>query len=256
MKVLSVLASCLLAAWAAAAPASAPPGQAAVPADKPRIAVVLDDFGLTYKKNVPDEKWMAVRWPVTFAVMPESPRTKQAARETLANGHELIIHFPFDPFLRLDLPRGQASPADLDKVRKLFEKSLADIPGAKGVNNHRSFKATQNRPMMAEFMKLVRERGMFFVDSGVSTKSVALAEARAAGLRAGRGGIFLEDGAKHDKPVCARLLRRAAAMARKNGSVIAIGHHYWQGTYDCLTEQVPKLQQEGFEFVYASDVVR
>ncbi|MBI5210063.1 MAG: divergent polysaccharide deacetylase family protein [Elusimicrobia bacterium] len=254
MKVLSA-ASCLLAAWAAAAPA-APPDRAAVQAGPPRIAVVLDDFGLTYKKNVPDEKWMAVRWPVTFAVMPESPRTRQAARETLANGHELIIHFPFDPFLKLDLPKGSASPADLEKVRKLFDRCLAHIPGAKGVNNHRSFRATQNRPMMAEFMKLVRERGMFFVDSGVSTKSVALAEARAAGLKAGRGGIFLEDGSKHDKPVCVRLLRRAAAMARKNGSVIAIGHHYWQGTYDCLTEQVPKLQQEGFEFVFASAVVR
>ena len=47
---------------------------------KPKIAVVLDDFGLTYKKNPPDEEWMAFDQPLTFAVMPESPRTKKAAK--------------------------------------------------------------------------------------------------------------------------------------------------------------------------------
>ncbi|MBI5622715.1 MAG: divergent polysaccharide deacetylase family protein [Elusimicrobia bacterium] len=250
---MKVLSSALFVSLAVLPPVC---GGGETPAARPRIAVVLDDFGLTYKKNVPDERWMAVTWPVTFAVMPSSPRTKAAAKATLAAGHELIIHFPFDPFLSLELPKDRVSPADLSAVTRLWNECLRDIPGAVGVNNHRGYKATQNRPLMEAFMKLVKAKGMFFLDSGVSPKSVAKDEAAKAGVPAARGYIFLEDNKHHDKAFCSKMLRRAASKARKQGWAVAIGHHYYHGTYDCLVEEVPKLQAEGFEFVKASGVVR
>ena len=49
----------------------------------PKVAIVLDDFGLTDKKNPSDEEWMSFAQPLTFAVMPASPRTKTAAKATL-----------------------------------------------------------------------------------------------------------------------------------------------------------------------------
>ena len=50
----------------------------AVPAAAaPQVAIVIDDFGLNYKKTPPDEEWMAQAGTMTFAVMPESPRTKK-----------------------------------------------------------------------------------------------------------------------------------------------------------------------------------
>ncbi|MCX5794788.1 MAG: divergent polysaccharide deacetylase family protein [Elusimicrobia bacterium] len=241
-----------------AQPATSPGAQpqAARPS-APKIAVVLDDFGLTYKPNVKDEAWMAVKWPVTFAVMPESPRTKEAAKATKAAGHELIIHFPFDPFLSLDLPKDRVSDADLAKVRKLLDKSFRDIPGAVGLNNHRSLKATKNRPLMKAFMADLRSKGVYFLDSHVSPKSVAGDEARAAGLRVAVNQMFLESPPHYNnKPFCQKILRRVAAMARKRGSAVVIGHHYFPGTYECLTEEVPKLQAEGFEFVFASDLAK
>src|SRR5262249_41555015 len=62
---------------------------------KPKIALVIDDFGLTYPKDVPDEDWMKLPFPMTFADMPKSPRTGKAAEMTKKAGKELIIHFPF-----------------------------------------------------------------------------------------------------------------------------------------------------------------
>jgi uncharacterized protein len=224
-------------------------------ADKPRIAVVIDDFGLTYKANVPDEDWYALDFPATFAVMPESPRTKEAARRTKEAGHELIIHFPFDPFLTLDLDKRDATAGDLERVRKLLDKSFKDIPGPVGINNHRSYKATQNRPLMAAFMPLLKDRGVYFLDSVVSNRTVAYDEARSAGLPALKNTIFIDTAEVHTKDFCAKMLRRASVLARKNGSAIAIGHHYFHGTYDCLREQVPLLRAEGFEFVKASALV-
>lgn len=223
---------------------------------RPKIAVVIDDFGLTYPKNVPDEAWMKVDFPITYAVMPESPRTTRAAKETRESGHELIIHFPFDPFLNLDLPKDAASPEDVEKVKKLLENALKQIPHAVGLNNHRSYRATQNRPLMAEFMKLWKPKGLYFLDSKVSPKSVAYDEAKKAGIPAAVNVVFIDEAKVHDKQFCIRMLRRAASYARKNGAVIVIGHHYFHGTYEGLMEEVPRLKNEGFDFVFASALMR
>ena len=234
------------------------PARAGEPAPiKPRVAVVIDDFGLTYPKNVKDEEWMALSWPVTFAVMPASPRTAAAARAVKAAGHELIIHFPFDPFLRLELPKDRVSDSDLAQVRKLLSASFRDIPGAAGLNSHRSYRATMNRPLMAAFMGELKSKGVYFLDSRAAPKSVAYDEARRAGLRAAANGFFLEEPGHYDEAAfCVKMLRRAAAQARRRGSVIVIGHHYYRGTFACLQEEAPKLQAEGFELVFASALAK
>lgn len=223
----------------------------------PRLAIVLDDFGLTYPKNVRDEEWMALNLPLTFAVMPESPRTARAAAETRQSGHELIIHFPFDPFLSLELLKDRASSSDVVKVEALLDKAFKQIPGAVGLNNHRSYAATRNIPLMRAFMGLLKDRKVYFLDSKVSPKTVAYAEALAAGIPAARNFIFLEEpGHYNDKAFCRRMLRLAADQARREGSAVAIGHHYWRGTYDGIVEEAPKLQAEGMELVFASALAR
>jgi hypothetical protein len=243
------------------------------PADKPKIAVVIDDFGLTYPKDQPDDDWLALKFPLTFADMPVSPRTEKLARRITETGHELIIHFPFDKYLKLDLPKDHVSESDLTKVRDLLDKAFAQIPEPKGLNNHQSLRGTANRPMMAEFMKLLKPKGIYFLDSKVGPKSVAYDEAKKAGIPAAVNTYFLDgphepkarrakdpqvlkEAIAKDKALCEHYLRLVAGLARKNGHAVTIGHHYFHGTYQCLVEEVPKLQAEGFEFVYASALAR
>ena len=239
----------------------------------PRVAVVIDDFGLTYPKDVPDEKWMELKFPLTFAVMPVSPRTTKVAIETKAAGHELIIHYPFDKYQKLELPKDKVSPGDLKSVIALLDKAFKQIPGPVGLNNHQSLRGTANRPMMAAFMQLLKPHGIYFLDSRVGPKSVAYDEAKKAGIPAATNGIFLdgshEPKARHskdpqvlaaaiakDKAVCVHYLRYSADQARKHGSAVAIGHHYYHGTFECLVDEVPKLQAEGIEFVFASALTK
>jgi polysaccharide deacetylase 2 family uncharacterized protein YibQ len=238
----------------------------------PRVAVVIDDFGLTYPKDQPDADWMALKFPMTFAVMPVSPRTAKAAEEVKASGHELIIHYPFDKYQKLELPADRVAPADLKSVTALLEKAFKQIPGAAGLNNHQSYRGTMNRPMMAAFMRLLKPKGVYFLDSRVSGKSVAYDEARKAGIPATVNGIFLDGpheaksrrkspevlaaAIAKDKAVCVHWLRYTAAQARKRGWAVAIGHHYYHGTYQCLVEEIPKLEAEGIEFVKASALAR
>lgn len=242
------------------------------PAAKPKIAVVIDDFGLTYPKDQPDEDWYALKYPLTYAVMPVSPRTKESARRTKESGKELIIHFPFDKYLNLKLPKDKVEEADLAKVKDLLGKAFAQIPEPKGLNNHQSYRGTMNRPMMQAFMPLLKGKVAYFLDSRVSEHSVAFDEAKKAGIPAAlnrvfldgtneaknrrKGGEALEQAIEKDKALCVKYLRMAASIAKKRGDAIAIGHHYYRGTYRCLAQELPKLQQEGFELVTASALAR
>ncbi|MCM2305569.1 MAG: divergent polysaccharide deacetylase family protein [Elusimicrobia bacterium] len=223
----------------------------------PQVAIVIDDFGLNYKKTPPDEEWMALPGEMTFAVMPESPRTKKVSPlVSAAPSKELMIHYPFDPFQSLKLAKDAVDPEDALKVAALLDKAMKQIPNAKGLNNHRSYKATRNRPLMNAFMAQLKSTGLYFLDSKVSEKSVAHAEAAAAGIPAASNNVFLDTAELHTQPFCAKMLRQAVSIARKKGSAIAIGHHYFRTTFDCLKEEMPKHEKDGVVFVKASALAR
>lgn len=249
--------SLLLLLLASPAAAGDVPRQRAAEGErKPRVAVVIDDFGFDSKRTPPEEDWLALPFPLSYAVMPASPRTKQAARAVREAGRELLIHYPFDPFQSLTLPEDRVDPEDLAKVKKLLEESFRDIPGAVGLNNHISPRATANRPLMKAFMPLLKGRVGFFLDSRTNARTVAFEEAKAAGIPAVIEYIFLDTEKPGDREDCVRYLRRAASRARKAGEAVAIGHHYWPGTLQCLREEVPRLQEQGVEFVLVSSLAR
>ncbi|MDE2292220.1 MAG: divergent polysaccharide deacetylase family protein [Elusimicrobia bacterium] len=235
-------------------PAAARAGQAAAP--RPRLAVIIDDFGLDHRGTPPNAEWWAQTWPFTASVMPESPLTKESAEGAVKAGKGLMIHFPFDPFLRLKLPKDAADPGDEAKVSALLEKAIKQVPGAKGLNNHRSLHATMNRPLMAWFMQRLKPTGLFFVDSRVSGKTVAYAEAKKAGIPTAINEFFLDEGPKSGEAFCLKWLHAAVSVARRHGSAIVIGHHYYRGTLDCLSKRIPEVKKEGVDVVLAADLVR
>jgi hypothetical protein len=73
----SLLAACLVLCAASARAAAV------------RVAVVIDDFALTYKANPPDEDWMTFDQPLTFAVMPDYKITTETAQRAEAAGKEV-----------------------------------------------------------------------------------------------------------------------------------------------------------------------
>jgi polysaccharide deacetylase 2 family uncharacterized protein YibQ len=246
------LSAALLAAALAFAPAEA---AEPTPGARGRLAVVIDDFGHDYKTTPPDPEWWALPFPITAAVMPESKRTRQAAAGAKAAGREVLIHMPFDPFLPLKLPADAVDPADAAKVAALFERSLKQIPEAVGLNNHRSYLGTKNRPMMAWFMTKLRENGFLFLDSRVSAKTVGYEEARKAGVRAAINDFFLEQG-KPEEAFCLKWLATGVSVAKRRGSAVVIGHHYHRTTLDCLKKGLPLAAAQGVDVVPVSRLAR
>lgn len=220
-----------------------------------KLAIVIDDFGFDYPTTPDDAEWWALPFPFTAAVMPESRYTRRAAEGAKKAGRPVILHLPFDPFLALKLPKGALDPADAEKVQGLLEKGLKQVPGAVGINNHRSYKGTMNQPMMAWFMPKVKEKGLFFLDSRVSGKTVAYAEAKKAGLKTAINDFFLEE-PKTGEEFCRKWLKTGAALAKRRGSAIVIGHHYYRTTLECLKKGAPGLAAQGVDLVPVSELVK
>jgi polysaccharide deacetylase 2 family uncharacterized protein YibQ len=113
--------------------------------------------------------------------------------------------------------------------------------------------ATADAPTMAALMQELRRRGLFFVDSQTSDRSVAYAEAARAGIPVLRNRIFLD----HDEPEPAVMLQRLSTLvdvARARGFAVGIGHPHAL-TARILATEIPRLQAEGIRFLTVSELL-
>ena len=99
----------------------------------------------------------------------------------------------------------------------------------------------------------VSQRGkLFFVDSYTTHESVALKLAREAGVPAVRRDVFLDP--DKEPGTVEREFARLKRLARQRGFAVGIGHPYPQ-TLSLLEDELPKLEDEGFELVSISRYV-
>jgi len=101
---------------------------------------------------------------------------------------------------------------------------LAQVPHAAGVSNHTGSKATEDAVLMAAVMADLKGRGLFFLDSLTSAKSVAGKEAVKAQVPTLSRTVFL-DNERGQQPTLL-MLAQAEKEARAKGRAVAIGHPY------------------------------
>jgi len=221
-------------------------------AETPRIAIIIDDLGY-----VRDEGLRAARLPVplTVAILPSGPRAAALAAEALCTGKEVLLHLPLQALglqSSVEPDRITASMSDAE-IAEIFDRAMAAVPGAVGVNNHRGSLVTQQYEPMRRLMSEIRRRpSLFFIDSYTTAGSVALDAALDAGIPAARRDVFL-DASRNPDDIRAQL-ERVKRKARTNGVAVAIGHPYPE-TIALLEEALPRLLDEGFELVPVSDVL-
>jgi hypothetical protein len=216
----------------------------------PRLAIIIDDMG-----NAPAEARavLALPFPITASVMPHLEYSAQTADEAWRRGDQVILHLPMQPIddgaqsEKIELRVGMFP----NQVRSVLAGMLASVPHAVGVNNHEGSRATADPQLMAELMPLLRQRGLFFIDSRTTAATVAYESAERAGVRAASRKVFLDDVATRE--VVLAQLDLAARDAERDGSAIAIGHPHPE-TIAALAEGVPKLERRGIHLVFASQL--
>ncbi|HLI29777.1 MAG TPA: divergent polysaccharide deacetylase family protein, partial [Terriglobia bacterium] len=218
-----------------------------------RVAIVVDDLGgnLAAVRAV-----LRLHAPLTLSVMPRLPYSRETAEQAHHAGAEVMLHLPMQP-LADSAP--DVSPDEIRsgmngaEVSRIVDQDLASVPGAAGVNNHMGSRATADRKLMAEVMKALVGRHLYFVDSRTSPDSVAFAEARRNGLPAFYRSIFLDD--TRTVSYALKQLRALCRMAQDRGAALAIGHPY-PSTLAALRGFLPQLERDQVQLVPVSQIIR
>jgi len=218
-----------------------------------RVAIILDDAGNDY---INYNAIYSIASPLTLSVLPNLPASRRVALDAASHGMEVMLHLPmepFDPAHAMSDGTMITTAMSSSEIESFIEKSIASVPGAKGVNNHMGSKATSDQRVTEHVMRCISSRGLFFVDSRTSPKSVAYGAAREVGLRAGRNELFLDVSANAEA-VEAKLARLVEIAANK-GYAIGIGHATRPVSISVLKRLMPQYEKKGVEFVFASSLV-
>jgi len=231
------------------APATPPPDMVGPPpADKPMIAIVIDDMGVDQRRSA---RAMKLPAKVTLSFLPYSRDLKAQAAEARKLGHEIMLHVAMEP----ESPEADPGPNVLltgvpeQELLTNLRWNLEQMDGYAGINNHMGSRFTRDLAGMRTVMAELKERGLFFLDSVTSRDSVGAKTAKEAGGAYATRDVFIDH--KDDEAFVRKQLERLEAKARKHGSAIAIGHPR-DITLRALKTWLPKVQAAGFELVGAS----
>jgi uncharacterized protein len=222
-----------------------------LPAGAARLAIVLDDLGSD--RSVADAIF-ALQVPITLSVLPYHAHSQEIAQEARKHGCEVMLHLPMQSVANETPERQELRPGlKREEVEAIVNKMLESVPEADGVNNHQGSQATSNGALMDELMPVLRDAGVFYVDSRTSAGTVAYDTAKRDGVKtAFRNVPFLDD--VQNKAAVKRQLQIAIRGAKEKGEAIAIGHPH-AVTLDALREMLPEAKKQGVRLVLVSDVV-
>ncbi len=222
----------------------------------PLVAIIIDDLG--HSLNLV-ESLLDIDCPLTLSILPGLRHSVKLAEEMKEAGFEVILHLPLEPeevseeYLELGtIMTGMGE----EEVRELMAEHLYPLLAwIVGINTHMGSKATADEDLMRIVLGEIKKRELYFIDSRTAKSSVAFQVAKSLGLRAASRQVFLDSGERGDDPDYIRgQLKELASLARINGKAIGIGH-IRGATVGVLKEMMPQMEEEGIQFVTASEIV-
>lgn len=187
----------------------------------PEVSIVVDDFG--YFDNRLVRRFLALEIPLTVSVLPGLKHSGNICREAAEAGKETICHLPMEPEKggddggEIPLVRTGMKPAEIEAI---VEKALETTPGVIGMNNHMGSKATADPAVMSAVMSVCRRKGIFFLDSVTTPRSVVGEAAAAAGVPSLSNDIFIDNRGDDVR----ENLRKLISIAERKGTVTGIMH--------------------------------
>lgn len=218
----------------------------------PVASVIIDDVGYSRRALEP---FLALDVPLTFAFLPDGGYTPTLARELSRSGHCVMLHLPMEP----EGDRKDLEPSTIrvgmstEEIKRRVKTALAAVPGARGVNNHMGSRACTDADVVRAVMEVVRERGLFFVDSLTSPRSRVLEVADALGVPAAKRDVFLDVDIPSDPDTVAVRMEELATVASRKGTAIGIGH-IRQATAEGIRSGLAAFERRGVKIVPASDL--
>ena len=223
---------------------------------KAYISLIIDDLGNQGAESEPLKSLLAIKAPLTLSVIPERPKSADAAKAAKEKGFEVIIHQPMEPVNPALSAGDGAILASMNdgQVIQLIQKHIAEIPQAAGMNNHMGSKATPDAELMRVIMKELKKKKLFFVDSMTISTSKAFAAAQEESVKTAKRSVFI-DGQDDEAYIREKILELANTALEKRVVVpIGIGH-IRPKTIAVIKEMIPELADMGVGLKKVSEVV-
>jgi uncharacterized protein len=232
------------------APSPATPSAAPEIGNRARLAIIIDDCG---QWPVTERAFVALPFPLTLSVLPHVRFGSAIARDASAAGKGVMLHLPMQTVSGRYPGPGTITTTMADAaIRDEVAGDLAELPEARGVNNHEGSLATQDPRVMGDIADVLAHDGRFFIDSRTSSASVGESIARERGVPSASRNVFLDD-VDNEAAIEARL-REAVGDALHNGSAIAIGHPR-PATLAAVRDLGPTFAAAGVTLTLASALV-
>jgi uncharacterized protein len=227
---------------------------AAAAAGRPRIAIVVTGLGI----NLPGTLDAVAKLPdnVTLAFAPYGRDLERAVGAARAEGHEIFLEVPLEPF---DYPDNDPGPDTLltgqaprDNMRKLY-RVMGKIGGYAGVINNMGARFTASGADFGPFMEELGTRGLGYLDDGSSNRSLAADLAAANGVPFAKASLMLDA-----NPARAPILARLAELediAKRQGSAVGLITAL-PVSVDTVTEWTAGLEERGIMIVPASALMQ
>ena len=229
----------------------APPENIPVPDEKlPLVALIVDDLG--YDKKIA-KKFLALNVNLTFSILPHSPFQNEIARLASSKGIEIMLHLPMEPVEYPDVNPGPGtllSSMSPDELISQLEDDLNALPGITGVNNHMGSKLTAESTQMYQIFSILKQRGLFFIDSRTTSDSMGRPSARLFQIPFAERDVFIDHYLKPN--FIRKQIKELIRIARSNGAAVGILHPH-STTYQILREELPELQNQ-VQLVSASKI--
>ena len=217
----------------------------------PKIALIVDDIG--YSRSLAWQ-FVALNEILTFSILPQVPYSQELAFELNDQGYEVMLHQPMEPYSNgCDPGPGALFVGDnAQRIEKTLQTNMRSIPFAKGVNNHMGSKFTASPNEIGETLKVIRSRGMFFVDSYTSSHSLAHATARRYHIPTAHRNVFLDN--VHQESAIMSQLVSLQKHAMLYGRAIGIGHPFPE-TARAIGRFAKRLKQSNVSLVPVSEIL-
>ncbi|CAI8970078.1 MULTISPECIES: divergent polysaccharide deacetylase family protein [Bacillus] len=219
-----------------------------------KVAIVIDDFGNNMKGT---ERMLSLPIPLTVAVMPFLPSTKQDAVAAHQKGHEVIIHMPMEPIKgKKEWLGPKAITTDLSdhEIESRVEQAIQEVPHAIGMNNHMGSKVTADERIMRIILSVCKKHGLFYLDSKTNPNSVVPKIGKELEVPIVENQLFFDDvyTSSHITKQAQLLLQKI----KEKPVVVAIGHVGPPGeiTSRVIESTIPKVREHA-DFIFLSDLV-
>lgn len=189
---------------------------------RPKLAIVLDDFGLHdgQLKHV----W-PIGQPFTYAILPQQRFSGQYSRWLTKRGASILAHIPMEPEAAEHMTLSGFLTRAMTPAQRteLLKAHMASLPGAVGWNNHMGSRLTSDVAAMRSLVGASDPRWLI-LDSRTSVETTLESAGQHYGRRVARRHVFIDN--ERTKAAIGRQLLEALALVKSQGSAVAIGHSY------------------------------